>query len=632
MGKPYRKELSLLDETFKWANEVEIDFSKDQVEELQSLPTLVVGSGGSFSACHLLSLLQQSRGGFSKPITPLELHYSKGSIRNSNVVFLSASGRNSDILFAYNTAIKQDAQNVFGVCMRKNTRLSLLAKDHSISKILEFNAPAGKDGFLATNSLLAYFTILSRVFGYVLDVKSVGNNKSLQQKANEFCDKLDANFTITVLYAGWGQPIAIDIESKFTEAGLGNVLLSDFRNFGHGRHNWFDKKKTQSAIIALVTPDEEELAQKTLSLLPAYVPKLVLSSVQSSPAGSIDLLIQSFFVAGIIGDKVGIDPGRPGVPPYGSKLYNLRYQSLLNTKDDFRTNNIILKKCRRASIELLKQDEFNFWSGSLTKFRKKINSTKFGCLVLDYDGTLCNKDERKGLPPEDIIKSLSSFIKKGFVLGIVTGRGKSIRDTLQKCFDKKLWKNIIIGYYNGGVISSLDDMMQPDVTGKPNKSLKKLEDTLLKQLLSQGRPTITLRPLQLTIEKNDTENWIWIRDYVKEIVHTQEFSDVQLLESGHSIDIVARPQVSKLHILSHCVNRCKENGVSSEIICIGDKGRFPGNDYELLSNEYSLSVDEVSTDPNTCWNLSELGQRGKLSCLYYLNSVKFAKSYFTLSV
>lgn len=59
MGKPYRKELSLLDETFKWANDVEIDFSKDQVEELQSLPTLVVGSGGSFSACHLLSLLLQ---------------------------------------------------------------------------------------------------------------------------------------------------------------------------------------------------------------------------------------------------------------------------------------------------------------------------------------------------------------------------------------------------------------------------------------------------------------------------------------------------------------------------------------------------------------------------------------------
>src|SRR5258705_2027388 len=166
MGRPYKKELLLLGGTFKWANEIDIKFSKEQLEELQSLPTFVVGSGGSFSACHMLSLLQQSKGGFSKPITPLELHYSKGSIRNSNVVFLSASGRNSDILFAYNTAIKQGARNVLGVCMRKNTKLSMQAQEHSISRILEFNAPAGKDGFLATNSLVAYFTILSRVFGY----------------------------------------------------------------------------------------------------------------------------------------------------------------------------------------------------------------------------------------------------------------------------------------------------------------------------------------------------------------------------------------------------------------------------------------------------------------------------------
>lgn len=632
MGKPYKKELMLLDETIKWASGIEIEISKGEIEELQSLPTLAVGSGGSFSACHMFSLLQQSTGGFSKPITPLELHYSKGSIRNSNVIFLSASGRNSDILFAYNTAINQDARNIFGICMRKNTKLSALSSNHSISKILEFDSPAGKDGFLATNSLIAYFIILSRIFGHQLDINEVKKYKPLLQEIERFSKKLDPNFTITVLYAGWSQPVAVDIESKFSEAGLGNILVSDFRNFGHGRHNWFDKKKPQSAIIALVTPDEKELALKTLSLLPDYIPKLVLTSDHSSPTGTIDLLIQSFFVAGAIGEKVGIDPGRPGVPPYGSKLYNLRYQSILSSKVDYKTNNIILRKSKKAAIELLSTEELKFWTSSFVNFKKKINKTKFGSLVFDYDGTLCSKEERKHLPSESIVSLLNSFVKKGFVLGIVTGRGKSIRDTLQQCFEKSLWKNIIIGYYNGAIISSLDDMNQPNIDGKPAKSLKKLEIMLNKQVYSQGNPTITLRPLQLTIEKNDVKNWIWTKNYIKELVQIQNLSDIQLLESGHSIDIISRPEVSKLNILPYCKNRCNEIGISSEIICIGDKGKFPGNDYELLGTEYSLSVDEISTSPDTCWNLSDLGQRGKLTCINYLNSVKFAKTYFTLSI
>jgi hydroxymethylpyrimidine pyrophosphatase-like HAD family hydrolase len=632
MGKPFKKELLLLDETYKWAGKVQIDLSPNEVEQLKSLPTFVVGSGGSFSACHMFSLLQQSRGCFSKPVTPLELHYTKDTIRNANVVFLSASGRNSDILFGYNTAIRQGAHNILGICMKQHTKLAALSLNHSISKILEFESPAGKDGFLATNSLIAYFTILSRIFGYKHEIAVLGNYELLHEKLEKFSDKLYPDFTITVLYAGWAQPVAIDIESKFTEAGLGNILTSDFRNFGHGRHNWFDKKKNQSAIVALVTPDEEELAQKTLSLLPEYVPKLILYSNYSSFLSTIDLLIQSFFLAEAVGKKVGIDPGRPGVPFYGSKLYNLRYRYLLDTKDDFKTNNIILKKCGRTNIEELDKSERKFWMDNLNKFKKKINSTKFGCIVLDYDGTLSTNEERKNLLSDEIINALNSFIHRGFVIGIVSGRGKSIREALQACFERKYWKNIIIGYYNGGIIASLDDMSQPDITGKPSQSLRKLAELLNKQNLSNGKPTITLRPLQLTIEKSDMGNWRWIKNFVKETVEIQGLSDILILESGHSIDIICRPQVSKLNILNYCVNICKEKGLAHEIICVGDKGRYPGNDYELLSTEFSLSVDEVSSDPETCWNLSELGQRGKLSCLNYLNSAKFTKSYFTLSV
>lgn len=44
--------------------------------------------------------------------------------------------------------------------------------------------------------------------------------------------------------------------------------------------------------------------------------------------------------------------------------------------------------------------------------------------------------------------------------------------------------------------------------------------------------------------------------------------------------------------------------------CTGGKGRKPGNDHELLGTRHSLSVDEASDDPSSCWNLLPHGMSG----------------------
>ncbi|HTN07595.1 HAD hydrolase family protein [Agriterribacter sp.] len=633
MGKPFKKELSFINETYNWAKSVDITELTDNIEEIMNFSTFVVGSGGSFSACHMFSVLQQSKGTFSKPITPLELHYSSGSIRDSNVFFLSASGKNSDILFAYNRAIMHDAKNVFGICMKKNTRLRTISLNHSISKIIELDSPAGKDGFLATNSLIGYFTLLSRMFGFENNVEDFYLSTSEIDSIKHFVEKLDSDFTLIVLYAGWSQPVAVDLESKFTEAGLGNVLFSDYRNFGHGRHNWFDKKKRQSAVVALITPEENELAQKTLALLPDPIPKLVLETRYHLSTSTIDLLIKSFYLVNAVGEKVGIDPGRPGVPTYGGKLYNLRYLSLLeNKKRDYKSINAILRKSRKKSYEELTKVELTHWNESLFKFKKKMNNGKFGAVILDYDGTLCTKEERKKLPSPQIIEALHTYAKKGFIVGIVTGRGKSVRANLAKCIDKKYWGNIIVGYYNGGVIAQLTDESQPDISAKPKKSLQLISDTIRSHSQFDFSSELSLRPLQMTIEKNNKGDWNLEKQMILEMIANLQLNDIQVLESGHSMDVIARPEVSKLNIIKLCVEECSKRGISEQYVCIGDKGMYPGNDYELLRSEYSLSVDEVSSDPVTCWNLSDVGKKGVLSCLEYLNSAKFNKSYFTLSL
>lgn len=633
MGKPFKKELAILKDTYCWAKSQELGPFKSLIDDLLQKPTFVVGSGGSFSTCHMLSLLHQFRGGFAKPVTPLELYSSANSIRNSNVVVLSASGKNTDILFAYKHAIKNDAAKILGICTKMNTKLSSLASSHSISTILEFDSPAGKDGFLATNSLLAYFVLLSGLYGFKNSVEAFELPTDLMEEISLFVSKLYHDFTLLVLYSGWAQPVAIDIESKFTEAGLGNVLLCDYRNFAHGRHNWLDKKRKQTAIISLVTKEEHLLAKKTLDLIPSDIPRLLLTSEHSTTLCSIDLLIQSFYLVNAIGDKVGIDPGRPGVPTYGSKLYNLKYTGLLKEpKEDYKSINAILRKTGYLSFLDLRDDEKKFWWNKLAEFKSKISNEKFGALILDYDGTLCTKEERAGLPSKEVIDFLNLFIGRNYVLGIVTGRGKSIRETLVKCLNSKFHQNVIIGYYNGAVIAPLTDDTQPPTAKKSKKSLSIIADKLEKFPYPGTRLEITLRPLQLTIEDNGKSDWRITKNRVLEEIKKLGLYDIQVLESGHSLDIVSKPDVSKLNIVKYCKEECEKRKIATAFLCIGDKGRLPGNDFELLSVPNSLSVDEVSTDANTCWNLSEQGSHGVLTSLHYLNQFKFFGNYFTLSL
>jgi hypothetical protein len=52
---------------------------------------------------------------------------------------------------------------------------------------------------------------------------------------------------------------------------------------------------------------------------------------------------------------------------------------------------------------------------------------------------------------------------------------------------------------------------------------------------------------------------------------------------------------------------------------LGDRGRWPGNDFDLLSDVLGLSVDEVSSDPLQCWNLAPPGLLGPQAAVYYLD-------------
>lgn len=628
MGKPFEKELFKIEDTFQWANKQDVSELRSELLNNKLVPLFIVGSGGSLSACHYAAILFQQYGMMAKAVTPLELFYSKNALRNSNILFISASGKNTDILFAYKTAISREPNRIYSLCMKKNSPLAKLAGEISISRHYEFDIPSGKDGFLATNSLVSFFSIIYNIFKSTSDLGSLDiADKESFNDLRGFLEKVSPNHTFNVLYAGFGYPVAVDIESKLVEAALADVIISDYRNFGHGRHHWFAKRKDNSAIIAVITPEEELIAQKTLSLLPPDIPTLVIRTDYDSSFASIDLLVKSFYFIDALGKLQSIDPGRPGVPAYGSKLYNLRYTSLFKEKTsiNYIEEISILRKVKVPSINELTDVERTFWRAAYKNFKTALENTDFGSLIFDYDGTLCSSSSRYTGISDNITKELIRLLAKGVVIGIATGRGQSVRADLHSKIPVKYHSNVVIGYYNCSDIGTLGNTRLPSKKGTKNLLLQDIFE-LIKSYSFPEDICPELKPNQVTVEIKIKKNWQKVRSIIIDLVLSKNYSGIQILESSHSIDIIDQASTCKLNILSYCKKIARANKKTQNCLCIGDKGQWPGNDYQLLSSRYSLSVDEVSSLSEMCWNLVPPGIKDAKATLYYLSYLTFSKN------
>jgi hydroxymethylpyrimidine pyrophosphatase-like HAD family hydrolase len=602
MGKPFERELEFLPKTLEWANTLELAKLSGLFDTFSD-PIYVVGSGGSFSACVFAADLLTSQGHIAKALTPLELFNSSSTLRKVNIIFISSSGKNTDILFAFKKAIEHEPKSITNICMKKNTKLSTLASRYSSTSSFEFEPKSGRDGFLATNTLLAYFVILYRVILRRDLTIDLFRNDSLEIKA--FLKRVKRTTTFIVLYGSYNRAVAVDIESKLSEAGLAPSLVSDFRQFAHGRHQWLDKKP-DSAIIALTSEEDRLLCEKTLALLPEGIPKLQLDAKFSRFEGAIELLNTAMEFVRFLGLKMDIDPGRPGVPDYGSKLYHLKYERLISRPALTNLELAILRKAKVNHIEDLSPDSYQDYKQHYFAYIQKLTTQKYGSLVLDYDGTLCSPFNRFENVCSEVKKALIDFVKRGFVLGVISGRGKSLRIALENIFDndESLMANVVVGYYNGSDIGMLTQNHLPDKQSELHPSIK-----LVKEKLFDIGINMDSSPNQLTLSARNTVEWSRVKEALLNELMLLNLDDIVLVESSHSIDLVVRSVVSKNNILEHVRILCRKKGISENMLCIGDRGQWPGNDYELLSNEYSISVGEVSSNKNTCWNLNPPGLR-----------------------
>jgi fructoselysine-6-P-deglycase FrlB-like protein len=632
LGRPFASELDELPATYEWAMTADVRPLAAAISGCLDVPLIAVGSGGSLTVAEFAAKLHRDFTALpSFAETPLDVVAEPMSPANVAVLMTTAGGRNPDVIGSFREVAAKEPRRLVVLCLTAGTPLAQHAKSFPFVDFIELLPPTARDGFLATNSLIASVVLLLRGYsdavGRSTQIPRTWKKLLAGRTATQIRTQLIPAFqrqTLVVLHGPDTRPAAVDIESKMTEAALGNVWTADYRHFAHGRHHWLAKRGGESAVLALSCDSDRVLAERTLSLLPrdSYVIREDLPFVGSVAA--LAALARGMYLTDAAGTVAGIDPGRPGVPGFGRKIYHLNAFSARRRSD---LVDVAIRRKTGTEPARLPAKQATLWRNACREFVAGLERARFSGLVLDYDGTLCSASARREPLAAAVTKELVRLLTGGIRIGIATGRGKSVRLRLREALPRELWPRVIIGYYNGGDIAPLDDDTRPDGCERTAESLQSVARVLTSDRVLAQLVEFELRLPQIKIEvrrPTDTERaWAVVQQIA--LAHAPDSS---LLRSSHSMDLIAAG-VDKRNV----VQRLQQLGDKDVgVLCIGDRGRFPGNDYQLLATPYALSVDECSPSLETCWNLAPVGHRGPDACLVYLRSVSLSRGHARVRV
>ncbi len=622
MRPSYQVELERLYRSYSQCISREIVGLKDCIDTLSSYSLIAVGSGGSYPVAHFISDLHQYyTGEFASAKTPLEFASELPPSRSAMVI-VSAGGQNPDAVMALKAGLRSDIKEIVIVTGAAESALSRLARKYRHIHLITNTISPYKDGFLATNwslttsvlFLLHYMNSNTKVQASLpSNLEDLIHPKldkyEFRERLSIEVQKLDSKQFISILYGGWTKTAAIDLESRFVESGFYTPQLADIRNFAHGRHQWLVQKGDSTGIIILDYPSLKPLTDRTASLLPESIPKIRLGTSYGGPIAGLATLMLSIFLLGSLATIRGLDPANPNVPLWCRKIYNTSHK----ISPTERKEHIIEMKIGLRYNEL----ESKRWHEFLSSEIEHLNSATIRAAVIDLDGTLVDSKDRFLPLSTNIKEQMNKLLSQGMTIGIATGRGKSAGSILREATKKEFHKQLRIGYYNCAEILPLTEEVLPSYD---NSLLSEALDTFEGNVRStfNDKMEIERRTCQISLAPTNLIGKQRLWKISQEMIAGNGLP-LKAMMSGHSIDIVEQ-RLSKTRMVEFLEGlvRCEGN----EVLRIGDKGAWPGNDFELLNHRLGLSVNEVSSDTERCWNIGNVGEMGATLATRYLSWLK----------
>ena len=611
MGKPYSDELDGFARTFQWVGQQPVDQLRRFLSRWSGDHVAVVGSGGSYSAAFVVALFRELvHHSPTSAVTPLEFDAMLRRL-SPHALLLSAEGKNRDVLAAAHAAQAADLSSAALVLTTSNPLLEFAAA-HTSLRAFAFQMDWGKDGYLATNSLLATSMLAYRAFfghnDFMAQLGPLFHPGRLAARRDHFRSwtglERACRSGVLVLFSAQAKPFAVDLESKFAEAALAHVQLADLRQFAHGRHLQL-AAHSPMAVVLVTSAEEAPLAAATAQLLPPTVQQWAIElDGQREQDTAIAGLIDAMFVTDAFAQAAGFDPGQPEVPEFGRAIHAIDSASVLQSLPKVQSRLELAARRKEAPQGRRERAAKPSVVAAAADYADTLTRAGVKAIVCDFDGTLCRAENRFDPMAVEHAEQVSSLLRQGMVLAIATGRGNSLYDDLRNRFAPELHSAITVGYYSGSLIARLDE---PFEQPPANAAFQDLWDWLQKSVYHQHcKPLSDLaRGGQLSIRLDSARECSRLLAAVQHWLERNGLRGWRAFSSGHSIDILDA-DTSKRKVVAHVASQCQIDP-NTEILRLGDAGHEGGNDYELLSEGLSLSCERVSVDLATCWNFGASG-------------------------
>ncbi|MEO8576371.1 MAG: HAD hydrolase family protein [Gemmatimonadales bacterium] len=520
----------------------------------------------------------------------------------------------------------QAAHPVLGTIIgRVGSPLGTQMRDCRHAQRIELDLPVATDP-LGFNSLVATVALLNRAYATVFGREEIEADVPAPSKMIE-SRELDRQ-VFDVLAAGWSSPAATHFASECNEAALGAALLTDYRNFAHGAYHALTQRIDKTTVVAFISPECRDVALKTLELLPENVARIVVETTKEGSEGAIELLLLASELIGRFPLRTDVTSDQLPVTTATRELYKLdisRYPAVTApdaTRRRERIDHWIVRKVGGAAWGGANEDAQDQWRAGYEGWASIQRGVNVGAIVFDYDGTICEPDERFTRPSDAMGAALTRILEMGLTLGVASGRGHLLFEALRPLLPEKHWERVAVGPYNGAMVMTLADTLSEQV--RPVELMRDAARLLNASSLIKAVANISYAgDMQVTLVETKPLPVGTLRRMTLELLTTEPelFDAVTVQATGLTVDVIAGG-ASKRRVVDHLAAQMQSDSPEMpQVFAIGDQGSIEGNDFSLLSHSHSLSVHRVSSLFDRCWNLSRPGRRGSVAFIDYLNAI-----------
>lgn len=345
-----RQQVNLIPERLRKAEET--DASKEltyyrwnlsEKKKFKPMNIMVVGAGGSYPAAIFAKYkLQREIKTAAKveAVTPQtavriltqfnNVNFGEWNPKYDLVIGISYSGKTPDIKYVSDICQKGGFPFMLLTGAEKST-LSEIYSESDVMKIVSYFNPedtTGKErGMISMISTLAPVVIFDDNY----TSKLISENQQMLSAAESIvsnlniCDiaKAIKKYPIIHVFYEWDTlPMAADIESKFIESGISNVILNEKKNFSHGRYTSLYNQnfalvinlaRYESCHVSEYDQKLSEFLKERCKEKAAQYIKIGKSCLETSEWNIYAMAMLPYLITSI-GEELGIDISKPLKP------------------------------------------------------------------------------------------------------------------------------------------------------------------------------------------------------------------------------------------------------------------------------------------------------------------------------